>query len=243
MLIKDDDIYDIFRASKLSIGGIGCIFKNKDIAYKITFNISAFVNNINAYFIFSQLSIPCARLYAIGTCKIDKYACFYKQITDLSELIQKCPEVYNEYIYILKYVAYDGNAYSLFSKKELYKHEDVSYFKIYIYSIIYALNNLFGIYHNDLKMDNILIRRNPSKNSINRINNIVLCNRTDWEYCINDFDMMTYGYSVNCDIKSLHESLFKLSLIENNNETSALNILHEWFSKEYSRKLVYISIL
>ena len=146
MLIKDDDMYDIFRASRLSIGGIGCIFKNKDIAYKITFNISAFVNNINAYFTLSQLSIPCARLYAIGTCKIDKYACFYKQITDLSELIQKCPEVYNEYIYILKYVAYDGNAYSLFSKKELYKHEDVSYFKIYIYSIIYTLNNLFGIF-------------------------------------------------------------------------------------------------
>lgn len=251
-----DDIYSLSKATELSIGGIGLLCKQNKYVFKLTFNMLAFIHNINAYYILKAFAIPCSALHSFRSIPIDKYSCIDKYYSSLQKLYNKCPSVYNGKIYILKYEAYEGNAYSLYQNSSMYAPEDLIYFKLWSYATISVLNRL-NIYHNDLKMDNILIRKNNKRNDTVKINNIIICNRSSWTYYLNDFDMTLTFSEIECDFNTLRYSMKKLNLLcdtrDANCELSSASVASEaestashlsyWLSFEDIRRLVYINLI
>lgn len=264
MTIDYEDMYRLAKSDEVSVGGIGCIYAFKDVVYKLTFNLIAFIHNINSYYMLNDNKIPCAKLFNFSSVNFSEYVCINKHFNNLKRLYDKCPSVYNGNLYILKYERYDGNAYSLFSNCSLYSQSDLDYFKVWSFSLISSLNSL-NIFHNDLKMDNILIKRLHSTNGrgkLTQIYNFIICNRTCWEYAVNDFDMMMQFNDLFSDSYMLTLSLKKLGLIEKGNvslsqgglngnvsstsiqvcETiNSKNILKSYLSVESMRKLIYVS--
>lgn len=246
MLFNDDKhdsiLYELVTAMPLSIGGIGIISKYKTYVYKSTFNIHAFINNINMYYTLIEKNIPCATLldYCIYDMKHENFRCNDLQIRDMRILFLKCKSVFNDILYVLKYDAYDGNAYSLFkfNKNDKYIY---LYFKIWIYINIFILNKN-GIYHNDLKMDNILICK--KKRSIERIDNVIITNRTPWTFILNDFDVTT-NCNIYSDLKCAHDSMNHIENMINENEINKPieYLLNYWFNREFVRKLLYVDLL
>lgn len=137
-------------------------------------------------------------------------------------------------IHILKYEKVDNNCYNFFNNMQNKKNDDelneiFSFFIIWIFVTIYYLNNDLKIFHNDLKLDNILLKKKQyNKNtksydiSIYKINNIVLYNKTKYDFYLNDFDMMMQK-QIHNDIDKIKISINKI--FSNNNNKFITSIL------------------
>lgn len=247
MIINNNDMYNLLQSSHISLGGIGSIYKYNKYAYKITFNLIAFINNINAYYKLKYANIPCVRLHSFGTVNVDEYECRNAHACDLEKLYIKCPQVFDRNIYILKYDKHDGNAYSLF--QTIKSLDDIIFLKIWTYLTIYKMNSC-NIFHNDLKLDNILIKRNIPNNNNIHIGNIIICNRSNWSYCLNDFDLLS-NQSIISDIKTVCNSMYNLNIL-NEEELKIIefgsnileNLIGYWFTiSDHARSLIYVTII
>jgi len=215
-------------------GGIGIIIShNEDTIYKLLFFETAYLNNIDmynkikdkidvvdlkGYFVHSDIYISNNSEEQIKS-KLDKvykdelYKLYLKNKNNI-----KLKNGYL-YIYVLKYEKMNNNCYHLLKTiLDKSNHDNIeefdqlfSFFIVWICNVIYYLNTQLNVYHNDLKLDNILIKQKQDKTKITKIkiNNIYLYNRTMYEFYLNDFDM-SLGIKCDNDFNKIKSSLNKL---------------------------------
>lgn len=252
----DEELYDLIKSKLLSLGGIGSIntYNNK-IIFKLTFNVVAYINNIKMYTKLKQLNIPCTKLLKYNLIKYNSN--LFKLFPNCLEYLKLKAEYNNmDFVYILKYEKYNGNVYGLvssipFTIQSIFNNSlDIKYFKIWIYFIIFKLleNKL---YHNDLKLDNILFNITNQSSSIQYIDNIILNNKSNYNYYLNDFDL-SIDKQINSDIFTLLNSMIKLNLLNDieleyiskyNNDVILYHLLNYHLSNESIRELIYINII
>ena len=152
-------------------------------------------------------------------------------------------------IYVLKYSLYDYNTFGYYSNI-LYKDllENLPYMIIWTYICIYSMN-IQNIFHNDLKIDNILMKERF--NDIIYIQNIVIGNNTKYEYFLNDFDM-TLNKNIFDDITTFRNSVYRMftkRLKNNNNLLNNINNINDIYERillnptNYTREMICINIL
>lgn len=251
-----NEIAELKKSSLISIGGIGSIniSENKKYVFKMTFNVVAYINNIKTNTLLKKYNIPSTNLLNYFFIKYDND--IFKKFPNQLQILKSKNEYNNmDYVYILKYEAYLGNVYGLFSslffniQSYLSETDNICYFKIWIYLILLQLNE-FKIYHNDLKLDNILIQVNNNKYETVYINNFVIGNRTQFNYYLNDFDL-SIEKKIFPDILSVLNSMNKLSILDSceseiikiyQNDVVLYHILNSKLSNEKIRKLIYVDI-
>ena len=113
---------------------------------------------------------------------------------------------------------------------------------IWTYICIYSMN-IQNIFHNDLKIDNILMKERF--NDIIYIQNIVIGNNTKYEYFLNDFDM-TLNKNIFDDITTFRNSVYRMftKRLKNNKEvilTAINNCYYDFYNNmEENDKIDYI---
>lgn len=250
-----NEIAELKKSSLISIGGIGSIniSENKKYVFKMTFNVVAYINNIKTNTLLKKYNIPSTNLLNYFFIKYNND--IFKKFPNQLQILKSKNEYNNmDYVYILKYEAYLGNVYGLFSslffniQSYLSETDNICYFKIWIYLILFQLNDL-KIYHNDLKLDNILIQVNNKYQTV-FINNFVIGNRTQFNYYLNDFDL-SIEKKIFPDILSVLNSMNKLSILDSceseiikiyKNDVVLYHILNSKLSNEKIRKLIYVDI-
>lgn len=218
---------DLSDAVFYNSGGIGNIYISKcgSKVFKVTFNISAYVNNIKWNSLLDG-HIPCSKLLnffiAPATCKLYSDDIILKfihaQKSSMDNLFikhcrddeQRPPDFTSLPLYILVYDAYDCNAFGfLLNAPRAIVKRTLPFLVIWAFTCICSMNEL-KFYHNDFKLDNILLRRKFVP-TILKIGNFVFENKTDFDFALNDFDM-SFESSVFYDLKAFKNSLIRMSV-------------------------------
>jgi len=242
MLLNIDNELNIIKNSKFIVsGGIGMILNNESYIYKILFFKMAYLNNIKMYNNFhDKISMPNLVNYFV-------YSDIY--IKSNEEIKQKLDDIYqdklyllyqknqkniileNNYLilYVLKYEKLDNNCYYTFlnqiNTNDRSLNETFSFFIIWIFNLIHYMNIGLKVYHNDLKLDNILIKK-KLKNVVTKykFNNIILYNHTNYDFYLNDFDMtLDNAISQNLDLINIKTSINKI--FANKNQTNFIEYI------------------
>lgn len=242
--------HDLTMSQFYTQGGIGNIYLSKydKYIYKLTYSASAFINNILT---FNKLvnKIPCSNLLDYFIIKNDNKLLYNFKDSLKSLSLKHLNEFNMDNIYVLKYSLYDYNTFGYYSNI-LYKDllENLPYMIIWTYICIYSMN-IQNIFHNDLKIDNILMKERF--NDIIYIQNIVIGNNTKYEYFLNDFDM-TLNKNIFDDITTFRNSVYRMftkRLKNNNNLLNNINNINDIYERillnptNYTREMISINIL
>jgi len=244
-----NEYYELTKSVFFNQGGIGNIYitKNNDInyIYKLTYSASAFINNILTYNKLNKI-IPCSKLINYYIINNDNKL-LYNFKNSLKSLSLKNKFI-EDYIYVLKYSLYDYNTFGYYSTI-LYNNlvKELPYMIIWTFICIYKINNI-NIFHNDLKIDNILMKKKI--NNIVIIDNIIIGNKTNYEYVLNDFDM-SFNKNIFDDINTFKNSIYRMfnkRLLNNNNLLDNINNINDIYERillnpsNYTREMLSIDI-
>jgi hypothetical protein len=220
-----EEMTDLTGGKHVATGGIGVIIEKNEKIYKVFFFPAVLKNNMDGFNLLKNKLMIGNRTGNELNGVMCPQKCSHKRVNlnalssicgeELCELYKKNKSIIDRGIedgyvevFALQYEKADLNLYCLFQQLTGTDREVVfSFFIIWIFVIIYHLNHELHIFHNDLKLDNILVRR-KSNVTVYKIGNFVIYNRTPYDFFLNDLDMML-DKCVYDDIARLKESLKK----------------------------------
>ena len=242
-MINEDISDTIFYNS----GGIGNIYISKcgTVIYKVTYNISAYINNIKWDFLLKNC-VPHAKLINFFmSAHFDQTKFINNHTSSMQKLLRKSfPEIDMTIVgtpfYVLVYDAYDCNAFGfLLNAPRSIVDRTLPFLIIWAVTCMCSMHEN-NFYHNDLKLDNILLRRKFVP-TITKVGKFIIENKTDFDFVLNDFDM-TLNKNVFCDIAAFKNSLSRMASQRGDIEDVFKNTILETDRDNSNIKWLYSSL-